>query len=311
MDDKTTVCLPTGDAGGTIANAQPDSDASSQAPPRTTQRSSSQPSATQKDDNKDDNASQSGSAKATGSQQGTKTTGKPKATSFDPRLPAGGISMITPGALAGDQFYKIGNYITFAWNYTSLSVTPTAIDVMASCSRNQATYTIAVNMSASETKVIWDTKNTPSGQTPFLTDKYTLLIYDSDSAVTAAPRAGYLGVFNALTFGMYAPQEYVPWNGKLQAFSTKMEKASDIFSRIYVRQLHQERRFLKQREDDTQGHALHLRHDCRLITLLRTQLRSVVEVTVSALAHRTSSALRRMAFLYIPTPVYITFLTSF
>lgn len=122
--------------------------------------------------------------------------------------------MVTPNVFAGDQFYKVGNYITFAWNYTSLSVTPSAIDVLASCSANQATYTIAVNVSAQETKVIWDTKNTPDGQAPFLTEKYTLLIYDAESSVTAAPRPGYLAAFNQFTFGMYTPQPYVEWESK-------------------------------------------------------------------------------------------------
>tara|TARA_R110002003_G_scaffold127_10_gene11971 strand:+ start:9295 stop:9765 length:471 start_codon:yes stop_codon:yes gene_type:complete len=121
--------------------------------------------------------------------------------------------MVTPNALAGDQFYKVGDWVTFAWNYTSLSVTPSYIDVMASCSANQATYTLAVNMSATNTKVLWDTENTPSGQPPFLTEKYTLLIYDSQSEVTTAPRAGYLAVFNQFTFGMYTPQPYVEWKG--------------------------------------------------------------------------------------------------
>jgi hypothetical protein len=117
--------------------------------------------------------------------------------------------MITPNALAGDQFYKVGDFITFAWNYTSLSQTPTAIDILASCTANQATYTIAVNQSAKQTEVVWDTKNTPDGQAPFLTDKYTLLIYDAQSSVSAAPRAGFLAPFNQLTFGMYTPKPYV------------------------------------------------------------------------------------------------------
>lgn len=120
---------------------------------------------------------------------------------------------MTPNALAGSQFYKVGDYVTFAWNYTSLSQAPTAIDILASCTANQATYTIAVNQSADQTQVVWDTKNTPSGQAPFLTEKYTLLIYDAESSVSAAPRAGYLGVFNSFTFGMYTPQPYVPFNG--------------------------------------------------------------------------------------------------
>jgi hypothetical protein len=206
-----------------MLTAPPEQDASSQAPqssaPRTTNKPTDKATPTQSGDDKDQSTQSgkaSGSAKASGSQGTRVTTGKPKATSFDPRLPAGGISMVTPNALAGEQFYKVGknNFITFAWNYTSLSVTPTAIDVMASCSANQATYTIAVNISAEQTKVIWDTDNTPSGQAPFLTEKYTLLIMDSEADVTAAPRPGYLGVFNSFTFGMYTPQPYQNWTGK-------------------------------------------------------------------------------------------------
>lgn len=184
---------------------------SSEQPTRTTApESSGRASATNSDDKDEskttDKASASGSQKVSGS----KTTGKPKVTSYDNRLPAGGISMVTPGALAGSQFYKVGDNITFAWNYTSLSQTPSAIDILASCTANQATYTIAVNQSADQTKVIWDTLNTPSGQVPFLTEKYTLLIYDAQSSVSAAPRAGYLAVFNSFTFGMYQKQPYVP-----------------------------------------------------------------------------------------------------
>ncbi|RYN68673.1 hypothetical protein AA0118_g764 [Alternaria tenuissima] len=159
-----------------------------------------------------DNASNTAKETASGTKKpsGSKTTGKgSKSTSFDARLPAGGLTMVTPNALAGTQFYKVGDWVTFAWNYTSLSVTPTAIDVLASCTANQATYTISVNMSATETEVLWNTKNTPEGQAPFLTENYKLLIYDSDLSATAAPRAGYLGAFTGFTFGMYLPQEYI------------------------------------------------------------------------------------------------------
>lgn len=246
-------------------------DASSQAP-----QSSDKPTPTQSGNNNNDNkasttAKASGSGKA--SDSGGKTTGKPNKT-YDPRLPAGGISMITPNALAGDQFYKVGQYVTFAWNYTSLSVTPSAIDILASCSANQATYTIAVNQSAQETKIVWDTKNTPDGQAPFLTEKYTLLIYDAESSVTAAPRAGYLGVFNQFTFGMYTPQPYVPWNGKLHVSSPDYFQLTCC--RISMRKLCQERRPFTLREKRAQGHAHHLRHDRRLPRLLRPQLWAVV-----------------------------------
>jgi len=164
------------------------------------------------DSDKSDFASTTGKPSASGSQKpsGSKTTSKPK--SYDNRLPAGGISLVTPNALAGSQFYKVGDFVTFAWNYTSLSQTPSAIDILATCTANQATYTIAVNQSASETQVVWDTKNTPDGQKPFLTEKYTLLIYDAESSVSAAPRAGYLAVFNSFQFGMYTPKPYVPFS---------------------------------------------------------------------------------------------------
>ncbi|KAF9696873.1 hypothetical protein EKO04_004869 [Ascochyta lentis] len=186
---------------------------SSNQPTRTSAAESSGKASATNSDNKDDSktsdkASASGSQKASGS----KTTGKSKVTSYDNRLPAGGLTMVTPGALAGSQFYKVGDNVTFAWNYTSLSQTPSAIDILASCTANQATYTIAVNQSADQTSIVWDTKNTPSGQVPFLTEKYTLLIYDAQSSVSAAPRAGYLAVFNTFTFGMYTPQAYVPLN---------------------------------------------------------------------------------------------------
>jgi len=183
-------------------------------------KTSNQPTATNtgggnnnNNDNKDNNSNKdaSSTAKETGSNKpsGTKTqSGKSKSTSFDPRLPAGGLTMVTPNAIAGTQYYKVGDWVTFAWNYTSLSVTPTAIDVLASCTANQATYTISVNMSASQTEVLWNTGETPDGQAPFLTENYKLLIYDSDLSATAAPRAGYLGAFTGFTFGMYLKQPY-------------------------------------------------------------------------------------------------------
>ncbi|KAF7681182.1 hypothetical protein GT037_000158 [Alternaria burnsii] len=201
-------------------NASSDAPASTQ-PARTS--AAAEPTATgdnnNNDDNNNDNNSSSGdnasntakeTASGTKKPSGSKTTGKgSKSTSFDARLPAGGLTMVTPNALAGTQFYKVGDWVTFAWNYTSLSVTPTAIDVLASCTANQATYTISVNMSATETEVLWNTKETPEGQAPFLTENYKLLIYDSDLSATAAPRAGYLGAFTGFTFGMYLPQEYI------------------------------------------------------------------------------------------------------
>jgi len=156
----------------------------------------------------------SASGTITGSPSSKTGSKKPssKTTEFDPRLPPGGIQMVTPAVLAGAQYYKIGDFVTFAWTYTSLSVTPTAIDVLATCTANQATYTLAVNQTVEETgMVIWDTNEYQATATvPLLTETYTLIIKPANSSMTELPRAGYLSAFSQWTFGMYSPQPYVP-----------------------------------------------------------------------------------------------------
>lgn len=125
--------------------------------------------------------------------------------------------MITPSANAQSSYYKIGEYVTFAWNYTSLSVTPTAVNVVASCSLNDQMYTISHNMSVDPTgSVTWDTGSYQANATvPLLTASYTLIVYDVDEAATAVGSAGYLSPQNQYTFAMYLPQSYTPLNGKL------------------------------------------------------------------------------------------------
>ena len=146
--------------------------------------------------------------KSSGKQTEYKTT-----KTFDARKPAGGISMITPNALGGAQYYKIKDYVTFAWNYTSLSITPSAVDILASCSLNSATYTIALNQSitAATQSITWDTGEfQKTASTPLVIATYTLVVYDASSEITASPRAGYLGLYDQFTFGMYTPQKYTP-----------------------------------------------------------------------------------------------------
>lgn len=159
------------------------------------------------------------SSQATGKETGKGSSGNQTHSSyettktFDARKPAGGVQMITPAALAASQYYKIADYVTFAWNYTSLSITPSAVDILASCSENSATYTIAVNQSITgQTQAVtWDTGNYQStASTPLLVATYTLIIYDADSSVSATAQAGYLGVYDQFTFGMYTPQPYTP-----------------------------------------------------------------------------------------------------
>jgi hypothetical protein len=147
--------------------------------------------------------------------------------------------MITPAAIAGAQYYKVGDWVTLAWNYTSLSIYPSNIDIMATCTANQATYTLAVNQTVEKTggAIYWDTGAYQSSATvPLLTETYTLMIYDSQSDTTDAPRPGYLGLANSFTFGMYTPQPYVPWDRKCSpVLKTKLGDRSLTYCRIPMR----------------------------------------------------------------------------
>lgn len=65
-------------------------------------------------------SSGSQSASVTGSARVTSGTSNKNSTrtAIDPRLPPGGVSMITPAATDGMTFVKVGNQVTFKWNYT-------------------------------------------------------------------------------------------------------------------------------------------------------------------------------------------------
>jgi len=94
-------------------------------------------------------------------------------------------------------------------------VTPSAIDVLASCAINQATYTISANMSVQETggAVTWDTGEMFATATnPFPVASYTLIIHDSSQDITDVPSAGFLAAYEQYIFGMYTRQPYTPLN---------------------------------------------------------------------------------------------------
>jgi len=202
-----------------------------------TSKASATPTSDNNNDNKnsDQQSSTSGTAKSTGTSKGSetdkstitgsatnskasgsngsKTTGDSgKTKDFDPRLPPGGVSMITPNAMSPASYYKIQDQITFAWNYTSLERNPSAVDVMATCTANNALYTIAVNETWEQVQtIVWDTgKYQATGTIPLLTETYTLIIHDAakDESATASP--GYMGTWKQFTFGMYSPQPYTP-----------------------------------------------------------------------------------------------------
>jgi hypothetical protein len=200
----------------TSSNTDEPTSSSSTRPTRTSSNSNSDESSAATSSgsfNSEDNSS-SATGSNTRSGNSTRTSGSSRSSTLvDPRLPAGGISLITPAAISGSQYYKVGDFVTFEWNYTSLSNTPAAIDVFASCSLNQATYTIAQNMSVEETgKVVWDTGDDAQNTDPFPVATYTLYIHDSARDPTQVASAGDLGAFNQFRFGVYTGQPYTPLN---------------------------------------------------------------------------------------------------
>ena len=127
-------------------------------------------------------------------------------------------------------YYKIGDTVTFAWNYTSLSVTPSKIDVIVSCSANSATYTLASNASFDKTgSILWDTQPDETGTAPLLTETYTLIVHDAQKAVSAQAEAGHLGSYNQFMFGMYIPQSYTPRSG-MEPRTTHFLVIANLFS---------------------------------------------------------------------------------
>lgn len=122
--------------------------------------------------------------------------------------------MLNPSTgLAFTTYYKVGQHVSLAWNYTNVIASPTAVDVIVSCTANSATYTLASNLTINSTgSVVWDTAPDASGTNPLLTETYTLVIFDAAGAATAAPEAGKLAPYQ-FRFGMYVPQQYTPLAG--------------------------------------------------------------------------------------------------
>lgn len=112
--------------------------------------------------------------------------------------------------------YKIGDNVTFGWNYTDLLGTPKAIDVMISRASSTHMWTLTANMSFESAGAYeWDTNdqasNNDDDDSGLSIDLYTLVIKDSESQVTDVPNPGYLGVYSGLTFGLYTGQPYTPY----------------------------------------------------------------------------------------------------
>ncbi|KAK7938111.1 uncharacterized protein PG986_014979 [Apiospora aurea] len=212
-----------------VRQDEPSKDTASPAPTKTADPKSddAKPSATDKpapkttaggdDEPQTTNLNTGGITKSGGSKptHTGNSTAEPTHATFDPQDPAGGVSMLTPAPVLGTQLYRIGQTITWGWNYTSLQATPTAIDVLVSCSTASKTWTLTQNMTY-ETKgsYTWDTHAYAETAVvdQLLTAEYTLLIYDAESSVKATAEAGYLSTFDGFKFGLYKPQDYQPLN---------------------------------------------------------------------------------------------------
>lgn len=155
-----------------------------------------------------------GSSKTdSGNDKKTTTSKKGKAThtQYPPESPPGNVVMQTPNVFAGSALYKIGDFVTWGWNYTNILGTPTAVDVLISCSTASETWTLTSNMTfKTSAEYVWDSsvQATDVAQ-PLPVAMYTLIIKDSDAAISTVPDAGYLGTFSSFTFGLYTPQPYV------------------------------------------------------------------------------------------------------
>lgn len=154
---------------------------------------------------------------ATGGTASNLTTTKATATShttYNAQDPAGSITMISPATTAAaTELYRIGEFVTWQWNYTGLSATPTALDIMVSCSAATETWTLTKNMSfQSVGSYTWDTGSYQQTAiaSPLLVDMYTLVIVDAESSISATAEAGYLAAYTGFQFGLYTGRPYTP-----------------------------------------------------------------------------------------------------
>ncbi|ROW12638.1 hypothetical protein VMCG_00377 [Cytospora schulzeri] len=152
----------------------------------------------------------SGTATGTGKDDSDKNS---TSVSVSSGAGAGSAVILTPLTTMTSAYYRIGEFVTFGWNYTNLQVKPTAVDVVVSCTTVSETWTLTSNMTF-ETKgsFTWDTGAYQSSAVaqPLVVEEYILYIYDADSAISASAGPGSLTAAAAVTFGLYTGQPYTP-----------------------------------------------------------------------------------------------------
>lgn len=141
----------------------------------------------------------------------TTTSATPTSSiSVNPVLPAGGVNLQSPASTT-TTYVKSGATVSFQWNYTSLILSPPAINIDVICTANSQTYKLARNQSIETQSVVWDTGNAgDDGNLHLISDKYTLVVYNAEKAATDVASAGELAAFSYV-FGVYIPQSYEAW----------------------------------------------------------------------------------------------------
>ena len=87
-----------------------------------------------------------------------KTTKAPARTTKIPfNAQPGGVQIKYPNPTDGYQIYKIGDKVTFGWNFTSVLRAPTKINVEAYCTLGAYYFTITKDAPGDLRKITWDT----------------------------------------------------------------------------------------------------------------------------------------------------------
>lgn len=180
----------------------------------------SKPTGTASGDAEDEENTESGSQIGSNKSSSRRSTSSRTRTStrkaYDQRYPAGGITIIDPKPTAAvTPLYKIGEEVSIKFSMTSCSAYPTAVNVLATCTQNNALYTISANASFTAGKdkdVVWDTAQYGNTE-PMLTSEYMLIIYDADGNLEDIGESGYLAPFGnsrypGWKFNMYEKRPY-------------------------------------------------------------------------------------------------------
>jgi hypothetical protein len=146
-------------------------------------------------------------------------------TSIPATAPAGLLTITQPPQTT-IAFFKIApsQPITFAWNFSYILSTPSALTVSAIC-ENGNTYPVGPTdgkIAGTATSVVWDAYNWQQSNpnSPLAQATYTLQIND-ERGPGSARAPGLLQPNNALKFALYTPQGYTPISsGQLARFQT-------------------------------------------------------------------------------------------